>query len=147
MALERVYTINLSKIYSIGRHRERARKAVKYIKTFTVRHMKTSEEDIIFGQDLNEYIWRNGIQKPPRKIKVKMVKSDTGKVTLNLETPVVKKESKKKEIKKNEKKKKEVKKSEEKKEKVKKPEEEVKKVKEVKEEKVKEKEVKKKKEE
>lgn len=54
--------------------------------------MKTSEEDIIFGQDLNEYIWRNGIEKPPRKIKVKMVKSDTGKVTLNLETPIVKKE-------------------------------------------------------
>ena len=96
MSLERVYTISLSKIYSLGRHRERARKAVKFIKAFTKRHMKASEEDIIFGQDLNEFIWRNGIQKPPRKIKVKMVKSDTGKVTLNLETPVVKQDKKEK---------------------------------------------------
>ncbi len=96
MSLERVYTISLSKIYSLGRHRERARKAVKFIKAFTKRHMKASEEDIIFGQDLNEFIWRNGIEKPPRKIKVKMFKSDTGKVTLNLETPLVKQDKKEK---------------------------------------------------
>ena len=103
MVLERIYTINLSKIYSIGRHRERARKAIKYIKAFTVRHMKTSEEDIILGQDLNEHVWMNGIQKPPRKIKVKMVKDDTGKVKLTWEAPekikVEKKE--KKEVKKS----------------------------------------------
>lgn len=107
MVLERIYTISLSKIYSIGRHRERARKAIKYIKAFTVRHMKTSEEDIILGQDLNEHVWMNGIQKPPRKIKVKMVKDDTGKVKLTWEAPekvkVEKKEKKKvkKEIKKS----------------------------------------------
>ena len=117
MSLERVYTISLSKIYSLGRHRERARKAVKFIKAFTKRHMKTSEEDIIFGQDLNEFIWMNGIQKPPRKIKVKMVKSDTGKVTLNLETPVVKQD--KKEKKKEKKVKKETKKTTSKKKKLK----------------------------
>lgn len=119
MSLERVYTISLSKIYSLGRHRERARKAVKFIKAFTKRHMKTSEEDIIFGQDLNEFIWMNGIQKPPRKIKVKMVKSDTGKVTLNLETPVVKQD--KKEKKKEKKVKKETKKTTSKKKETKKP--------------------------
>jgi large subunit ribosomal protein L31e len=96
MSLERVYTISLSKVYSIGRHRVRARRAVKHIKTFAKSHMKTSEEDIIFGQDLNEHIWRNGIEKPPRKIKVKMFKDDTGKVTLNLDAPVVKKEKKEK---------------------------------------------------
>jgi len=107
MVLERIYTINLSKIYSIGRHRERARKAIKFIKAFTVRHMKTSEEDIILGQDLNEHVWMNGIQNPPRKIKVKMVKDDTGKVKLTWEAPakvkVEKKEKKKvkKEVKKS----------------------------------------------
>ncbi len=96
MSLERVYTINLSKVYSIGRHRVRARRAVKHIVTFAKRHMKTSEEDIIFGQDLNEHVWRNGIEKPPRKIKVKMYKDDTGKVTLNLEETIVKKDKKEK---------------------------------------------------
>ena len=40
MSLERVYTINLSKIYSVGRHRVRARKAIKHMKAFTKRHMK-----------------------------------------------------------------------------------------------------------
>ncbi|MCK9626847.1 MAG: 50S ribosomal protein L31e [archaeon] len=102
MSLERIYTVSLSKIYSIGRHRVRARKAVKYIKAFTKRHMKVSEEDIIFGQDLNEHIWMNGIEKPPKKIKIKMFKDDTGKVKLNLDAPVVKKDKKeKKEIKKS----------------------------------------------
>jgi large subunit ribosomal protein L31e len=96
MSLERVYTISLSKIYSIGRHRVRARKAIKHIKSFAVRHMKASEEDIVFGQDLNEHVWMNGIEKPPRKIKVKMFKDDTGKVTLSLDAPIVKKEKKEK---------------------------------------------------
>jgi large subunit ribosomal protein L31e len=109
MSLERVYTISLSKVYSIGRHTVRARRAVKHIKSFAKRHMKTSEEDIVFGQDLNEHIWRNGIQKPPRKIKVKMFKDDKGKVTLNLDAPIVKKEKKEKKVKKETKKKKTVK--------------------------------------
>lgn len=96
MSLERVYTISLSKIYSVGRHRVRARKAVKHIKAFTKRHMKVNEEDVIFGQDLNEHVWRNGIEKPPRKIKVKMFKDDSGKVMVNLEETVVKKDKKEK---------------------------------------------------
>ena len=111
MSLERIYVINMSKVYSLGKHRERARRVVKHIKAFTKRHMKVSEEDIIFSQELNEYVWMNGIQKPPRKIKVKMVKSDVGKVTLSLEKPVV---AEKVEKKKTEKK---VKKTTEKKEK------------------------------
>jgi len=96
MSLERVYTISLSKIYSVGKHRVRARKAVKHIKAFTKRHMKVNEEDVIFGQDLNEHVWRDGIEKPPRKIKVKMFKDDSGKVMVNLEETVVKKDKKEK---------------------------------------------------
>ena len=86
MVLERIYNVNFSKIYSLGRHRERARKAIKVLRGFAGRHMKTVEEKVVIGQDVNELIWRNGIQKPPRKLRVKMMKDADGTVMVSLES-------------------------------------------------------------
>ena len=41
-------------------------------------------EDIIIDNELNEFIWARGIQKPPRKVRVRAIKDDEGIVELYL---------------------------------------------------------------
>jgi large subunit ribosomal protein L31e len=91
---ERLYTICFSKIYALGRHRERARKAIKYLRAFSARHMKTIEDKVVIGTDVNEYLWRNGIQRPPRRVRVKLMKDKDGTVMVALEEAAEKKEAK-----------------------------------------------------
>ncbi|MGC8924109.1 MAG: 50S ribosomal protein L31e [Candidatus Micrarchaeia archaeon] len=86
--MERVYSINLSKVYSLGKHTVRARRAIKEVRRFAARHMKADIEKVVIGTDVNEYIWRDGIQRPPRRLRVKLVKDEkTGAVIVMLEAP------------------------------------------------------------
>lgn len=72
--LERVYTIPFfPKLNTIPRTK-RASRAVRLIREFVSRHMKTDE--IIISPEVNEFVWARGIKKPPRKITVRVVKSD-----------------------------------------------------------------------
>ena len=71
--LERIYTIPLGDIYDIVRQK-RGKRAVKFVREFAVRHMKAAEAKISAG--VNDLILRDGIQKPPRRIKVRIVKGD-----------------------------------------------------------------------
>jgi len=41
-------------------------------------------ERVIISQRLNEKIWSRGIEKPPRRVKVKAVKSEEGVVEVDL---------------------------------------------------------------
>ncbi len=99
--LERIYVIPLRKAYDTPPRTKRSRKAVKIVRKFISRHMKAEETDVSISEGVNSLIWKRGIQKPPRKIKVKAVKSgDRVVVSLldekveekKLETPKVKKE-------------------------------------------------------
>lgn len=72
--LERIYTISFyPKLNSIPRTK-RAPRAVRMVKEFIARHMKS--DDILIDSEVNEYIWSRGIQKPPRKISVRAKKAD-----------------------------------------------------------------------
>lgn len=72
--LERVYTIPFyPKLNSIPRNK-RAPRAVRILREFIARHLKSGE--ILIAEDVNEFIWARGIQKPPRKVTVRVVKSD-----------------------------------------------------------------------
>ncbi len=72
--LERIYTISFyPKLNSIPRTK-RAPRALRIVKEFVARHMKS--EDILIDPEVNEYIWSRGIQKPPRKISVRVKKAD-----------------------------------------------------------------------
>jgi large subunit ribosomal protein L31e len=51
------------------------------IREFAMRHMKSSEVKI--DQGLSEEIWSRGIEKPPRRITVKMDKGEDGIVTVS----------------------------------------------------------------
>jgi large subunit ribosomal protein L31e len=78
--LERVYTINLGKaLLSVDTHR--APRAINMIKEFARHHMKTSE--IKIEEDLAHQIWARGVRSPPRKIRVRMNKTDEGYVLVS----------------------------------------------------------------
>lgn len=73
--LERTYTIPLRTAYYVPRSK-RTPRAMRFIREFLTRHLKSDK--IIITQELNEIIWSRGIQKPPRRIKVKVTKDDEG---------------------------------------------------------------------
>ncbi|MBM3228844.1 hypothetical protein FJZ26_00270 [Candidatus Parvarchaeota archaeon] len=71
--LERIYTVNLSKAYSHIRTR-RARYAMDLLENFVARHMKAEASDVRISNQLNGLVWSHGMEKPPRKIKIRAVK-------------------------------------------------------------------------
>lgn len=77
---ERVYTINLGKVW-LSPNNRRAKRAINMIREFATRHMKT--EQIKIDQDLSQIVWKNGIRSPPRKIRVKMAKTEEGYVLVS----------------------------------------------------------------
>lgn len=78
---ERIYTIPLSKARH-GPRNKRAKKAVRFLREFMERHFKP--ESLVISQEVNEAIWARGIQKPPRKIKVRATKNIEGLVVVYL---------------------------------------------------------------
>jgi len=66
----RVLTVNLSRVYW-GRRSNRAARAVRYLKEWIKRRLRA--EQVLIEEGLNKLIWSRGIEKPPRKVKVKVV--------------------------------------------------------------------------
>ncbi|MGQ4874419.1 MAG: 50S ribosomal protein L31e [Promethearchaeia archaeon] len=69
---ERIYIVPLAKARK-GPRNKWAKKAVKYLREFVTRHFKP--EALVISQEVNEKIWERGIQKPPRKLKVRCTKN------------------------------------------------------------------------
>ncbi len=91
---ERTYTIPLQKA-RVRPPKKRAPRAMQLIKIFITKHMKlemkVSEEEeeeelpqLVISQEVNEKIWDRGIEKPPRKIRVRAAKDKDGNVTVYL---------------------------------------------------------------
>jgi large subunit ribosomal protein L31e len=91
---ERFYTIPLQRAL-VRPPKKRAPRAIQLIQEFINRHMKVemkaSEEEeeeelpkLIISEELNEKIWGRGIEKPPRRIKVRATKDKDGNVTVYL---------------------------------------------------------------
>ncbi len=78
---ERIYIIPLAKARK-GPRNKRAKKAIRYLKEYMTRHFKP--ESLIITQEVNERIWSRGIQKPPRKLKVRATKNIDGLVVVYL---------------------------------------------------------------
>ena len=84
---EKVMNITLFKTKMAPRTK-RAKRAIKEIREQVVRHMKANEDQVWIDHRLNEAIWSRGIQKPPKAIKVKMVKFEDGLVEVSLSEDV-----------------------------------------------------------
>lgn len=92
---ERVYTVPLGKAL-IQPPNKRASRAVRMLRSFMIKHMKleahkegeAEEEEaparLIIDNEVNEKLWSRGIEKPPRKIRVRAEKDKEGNVTVYL---------------------------------------------------------------
>jgi len=91
---ERIYTIPLGRAL-VRPPKKRAPRAMQLIKAFITKHMKLemrveAEEEkgelpqLVISNDVNEKVWGRGIEKPPRKIRVRAAKDREGNVTLYL---------------------------------------------------------------
>ena len=78
---ERIYVVPLVKARK-GPRNKRAKKAIRYLRDYMTRHFKP--ESLIITQEVNERIWQRGIQKPPRKLKVRATKNIDGLVVVYL---------------------------------------------------------------
>jgi large subunit ribosomal protein L31e len=85
--LERIYVIPLRQDWLKVPRYKRAKKAIKTIKKFLVRHMKLYDQDLSkvkIDLWLNRAIWCRGIKNVPYKVTVKAVKDSDGQVFVEL---------------------------------------------------------------
>ncbi len=90
---ERFYTIPLGKAL-VRPPKKRAPRAMQLIRLFVTKHMKLAtsvpEEEteelptLTIDTGINEKVWSKGIEKPPRKIKVRTTKDKDGNVNVYL---------------------------------------------------------------
>lgn len=78
---ERIYVVPLAKARR-GPRNKYAKKAVRYLREYMERHFKP--ESLVISQEVNEAIWKRGIQKPPRKLKIRATKNIDGLVVVYL---------------------------------------------------------------
>ena len=70
---ERIYTVPLRKAYWTGSRLKRANRSVRILKEFVERHMKP--EELLIQPEVNHEIWARGIQKPPRRLRIRATKN------------------------------------------------------------------------
>ncbi len=95
--VERTYIIPLRREWLKSVKYKRAKKAVRAIREFLMRHMKVEEmENIKIGKYLNLILWSHGIKNPPSRVKVNVKKDDKGIVWAEMVgAPVEKKKEEK----------------------------------------------------
>jgi large subunit ribosomal protein L31e len=70
--LKREYVIPLRRKTILAPKWRRSKKAMSVLKDFIRKHMKT--DNVIICEELNEFIWQNGIKNPPGKVEVVALK-------------------------------------------------------------------------
>ena len=70
-AIETIYTVPFfPKLNNTPRYK-RAPRAIKLLKEYIIKHTKA--DFVVITNELNEYMWKRGIEKPPRKITVRAI--------------------------------------------------------------------------
>jgi large subunit ribosomal protein L31e len=92
---ERTYTVPLSRAWIMPANK-RAPRAIRILRGFITKHMKLEarkeaegeeEEEparLVISNEVNQKVWNRGIEKPPRKIRVRAAKDKEGNVTVYL---------------------------------------------------------------
>lgn len=80
---ERIYTVPLGRAW-IRPRKKHSPRAIRLLRGFIIRHMKTDEGSIRITNKVNEKIWSRGIEKPPRKIRIRATRDSEGVVTVRL---------------------------------------------------------------
>ncbi len=79
--MERVLVIPLRKVKNVPESK-RVQKAIKYIRSYVSKHMKT--DDVKISDAVNKQMWKRGITKIPPKIEVKASTTEDGGVLVSL---------------------------------------------------------------
>jgi large subunit ribosomal protein L31e len=79
---ERIYTVPLRMAYWTGSRLRRANRSVRILREFVERHMKP--EELLIQPEVNERIWARGIQKPPRRLRIRATKNADNLVRIYL---------------------------------------------------------------
>jgi large subunit ribosomal protein L31e len=79
---ERLYTVPLRRAFWTGSRLHRSNQAIRVLKEFVTRHMKP--EGLLIQPEVNDRIWARGIQKPPRRIRVRVTKNSDNLVRVYL---------------------------------------------------------------
>jgi ribosomal protein L31E len=98
-AEEKLFTVPLRREWLKVPQNKRARRSVRTVRGFLVRHMKVPEHDIRISAKLNDSIWMSGAAKPPAKVRIKATfDAESGLLHAGLpdEVPPVKEDKKKK---------------------------------------------------
>ena len=70
-AIENIFTIPFYPQLNKTAPYKRTPRAIRMLKQYIVKHTKA--DAVVITNDLNEFMWKRGIQKPPRKIKVRAI--------------------------------------------------------------------------
>ncbi len=96
--IERTYNVPLRKEYRKAPRWKRTPKAVKALKQFLEKHMKS--DNVNLDGSVNTQLWKHGMKNPPHHIKVTVTKDEEGVVNASLfgakkeKTKVTKKDQK-----------------------------------------------------
>ncbi|HLC95794.1 MAG TPA: 50S ribosomal protein L31e [Candidatus Nanoarchaeia archaeon] len=80
--LERTYNVPLRKEFNKAPRWNRTPKAVRALRSFIAKHMKS--EDVRIGKFANWELWKHGIKNPPHHIKVTAIRDQEGTVFVEL---------------------------------------------------------------
>lgn len=69
--------VNLSRVYST-RKTKRASRAIRYLREYLRKRFHA--EEILIDEKLNNIIWSRGIEKPPRKLLLKVTIEETKEI-------------------------------------------------------------------
>ncbi len=76
---EKFYDLNLRRIWTAPRLK-RTPRAVRYVREFVAKRMKSDEVSI--SEEANQLLWARGISKPPRHLRLRVVKDKEDRVII-----------------------------------------------------------------
>ncbi|MFQ6125519.1 MAG: 50S ribosomal protein L31e [Candidatus Heimdallarchaeota archaeon] len=79
---ERIYTIPFYPKLTYSKRVKRAPRAIRILREFVQRHMKAT--NIIIAPEVNKRIWSKGREKPPRRIRVRCLRTAEDKIEVHL---------------------------------------------------------------
>ena len=68
--------VPLRNAWNITRFKREPR-AIQIIKDYVVQNLKVTEDETVYiDNSVNEYIWSRGIENPPRKVRLQVIRHD-----------------------------------------------------------------------
>ncbi len=80
---ERVMNIPLRSVLKAPRTK-RLPTAIEVVRDYVVRHTRAKREDVWIDPEVNKLLWTRGIERPPKRVQLKTIKFEDGRVEVSL---------------------------------------------------------------